>query len=75
MIFFCRISLKMDAKSAAAIVALRPAIESLIVRVSESPKSITTLNEADIKLKDVLKELCNFNSGRYNLSPISFEKE
>lgn len=64
----------MDAKTASAIVALRPAIESLIVRVSESPISISTLNEADIKLIDVLKELCNFNSGRYNLSPISFDK-
>lgn len=65
----------MDVKTAAAIVALRPAIESLIVRVSETPKSISSLNEADIKLIDVLKELCNFNSGRYNLSPISFENE
>lgn len=64
----------MDAKSASAIVALRPAIESLIVHASENPESILTLSEIDLKLLDVLKELCNFNAGRYNLSPISFDQ-
>jgi len=69
-----RITLKMDVKAAAAIVALRPAIESIIVHVSENPESITTLSEIDIKLINLLKELCNFNCGRYNLSPISFDQ-
>jgi len=62
----------MDPTAASAIVALRPAIESLIVHASEEPESIATLRETDIKLINVLKELCNFNCGRYNLSPISF---
>jgi len=62
----------MDATAASAIVALRPAIESLIVHASEEPESIATLSETDIKLINLLKELCNFNCGRYNLSPISF---
>ncbi|XP_029345786.1 dosage compensation regulator [Acyrthosiphon pisum] len=66
------ITLKMDARAASAIVALRPAIESLIVHASEEPESIATLSERDIKLINLLKELCNFNCGRYNLSPISF---
>ncbi|CAI6362148.1 unnamed protein product [Macrosiphum euphorbiae] len=66
------ITLKMDVKAASAIVALRPAIESLIVHASEKPDAIATLSETDIKLVNVLKELCNFNCGRYNLSPISF---
>ncbi|XP_060872355.1 dosage compensation regulator [Metopolophium dirhodum] len=66
------ITLKMDATAASAIVALRPAIESLIVHASEEPESIATLSETDIKLINLLKELCNFNCGRYNLSPISF---
>jgi len=64
----------MDAKYASAIVALRPAIECLIVRASENPESILTLNETDVKLIAILKELCNFNCGRYNLSPISFNQ-
>lgn len=71
---FDRINLKMDAKAASAIVALRPAIESLIVHVSQDPESILELNDKDVKLINVLKELCNFNSGRFNLTPISFDK-
>ncbi|XP_022167135.1 dosage compensation regulator [Myzus persicae] len=66
------ITLKMDATAASAIVALRPAIERLIVQASEQPELIGMLSEADIKLINILKELCNFNCGRYNLSPISF---
>lgn len=64
----------MDVKTASAIVALRPAIESLIVRVSEDPEQISELSDRDVKLINVLKELCNFNSGRHNLTPISFDK-
>lgn len=64
----------MDVKSASAIVALRPAIESLIVRVSEEPESITSFNETDLQLIEVLKDLCSFNSGRFNLPPISFDQ-
>lgn len=64
----------MDVKAASAIVALRPAIESIIVHVSENPESITMLSETDVKLINILKELCNFNCGRYNLSPISFNQ-
>jgi len=62
----------MNAAAASAIVALRPAIESLIVHASEEPESIAVLSEKDIKLINILKELCNFNCGRHNLSPISF---
>lgn len=64
----------MDAKAASAIVALRPAIESLIVTASEEPESILTLSDTNIKLIEVLKELCNFNSGRYNLPQIVFDR-
>lgn len=65
----------MDVKSASAIVALRPAIESLLIRGSEDPESILELSDVDLKLINVLKELCSFNSGRYNLSPISFSQK
>jgi ATP-dependent RNA helicase A len=70
----CRINLKIDVKTASAIVALRPAIESLIINASKNPESISMLTETDNKLINVLKELCNFNSGRYNLSPILFDQ-
>lgn len=64
----------MDPKIASAIVALRPAIERLIVLASEEPESIIEFNELDTKLINVLKVLCNFNTGRYNLSPILFDQ-
>lgn len=63
----------MDVKVAAAIVALRPAIENIILRTANNPKLILEFNETDIKLIDLLKELCNFNAGRDNLSPVKFD--
>ncbi|XP_050532289.1 ATP-dependent RNA helicase A protein [Daktulosphaira vitifoliae] len=68
------INLKMDPSSASAIVALRPAIEGLIIKISENPEFILTMSDIDVKLLNVLKDLCNFNAGRYNISPITFDK-
>lgn len=62
----------MDVEIAAAIVALRLAIDDLIVRTAKNPKLILKPNEVDIKLINVLKDLCNFNAGRNNLSSITF---
>lgn len=64
----------MDGKIAAAIVALRPAIEDLIIRTTENPKLLLKPNKVDTKLIRVLRHLCNFNTGRIHLSPISFNK-
>jgi ATP-dependent RNA helicase A len=63
----------MDVKVAAAIVALRPAIDDLIVRTAENPKLISKLNETDIRLISILTNLCNYNAGRHNLYPIKFD--
>lgn len=63
----------MDVKDAAAIVALRPAIDDLILRTTKNPNLILKRTSADIKLISVLRDLCNFNAGRYNLSPITFD--
>lgn len=63
----------MDVKVAAAIVALRPAIEDLIIRTSEDPKLILKPSKVDTKLINVLRGLCNFNAGRNHLSPIIFD--
>lgn len=63
----------MDIGVAAAIVALRPAIDSLILRVTDNPKLILKPCETDMKLINVLNSLCNFNAGRTNLSPITFD--
>lgn len=63
----------MDVKAAAAIVALRPAIEDLILKTTENPSVILEFNITERKLITVLKKLCNYNAGRDNLDPIIFE--
>lgn len=62
----------MDVNVAAAIVALRPAIEDLIVRAVENPKLLIEPTRIDINLIKVMRDLCNFNAGRDNLPPIIF---
>lgn len=63
----------MDIEVAAAIVALRPAINNLILKVTDNPKLILKPCEIDLKLINILKSLCNFNAGKTNLSPITFD--
>jgi len=63
----------MDVKVAAAIVALRPAIENLILRAVEDPEQIKKPSITDSKLIKMLRDLCNFNAGRDNLLPITFD--
>ncbi|CAI6360148.1 unnamed protein product [Macrosiphum euphorbiae] len=67
------IYLNMDVKVAAAIVALRPAIEDLILRAVEDPELIKKPSITDSKLTKVLRDLCNFNAGRDNLLPVTFD--
>ncbi|ODM98670.1 Dosage compensation regulator [Orchesella cincta] len=51
------INLDIDAKAAAAIVALRPSIENLIVKVSENPESFFPLVDLDQRLVQAIVEL------------------
>lgn len=64
----------MNVQIAAAIVALRPAIEDLIIRTAENPKLLLKPNKVDTKLINVLRDLCSFNAGRNHLSPITFNE-
>lgn len=65
----------MDVEEVLAIVSLRPAIDDLIFRISNNPNLILKRNENDIKLVNVLKDLCSFNAGRHNLPLITFDKK
>lgn len=65
------INLKMDPNQAAAIVALRPAIESLVVRASKEPELITELTPLDEKVINIVKQLCKINAGRHEMDPIT----
>ncbi|CAD5222539.1 unnamed protein product [Bursaphelenchus xylophilus] len=52
------ITLEMDPSDAAKIVALRPAIEGLIVRTCLNPASLTEPSPQDQQFLDVLRQLC-----------------
>lgn len=44
------VNLDMDPKAAAAIVALRPALESLVIKASKDPETILELSPLDEKV-------------------------
>lgn len=69
MIFnnFCRINLAMNPQVAAAIVALRPALEGLVVRASKEPEQIAEASPLDEKVINIIKQLCRFNAGRHGM--------
>ncbi|XP_018058679.1 PREDICTED: dosage compensation regulator isoform X1 [Atta colombica] len=64
------INLDMDPQHAAAIVALRPALESLVVRASKDPETILELSPTEEKILSVIKALCSMNACRHELEPI-----
>ena len=69
----CRINLKMDPNAASVIVALRPAIEGLIVRAAKDPESITSMSPVDQKVIDVIRKLCTFDAGRHDLPKMNLQ--
>ncbi|XP_065223223.1 dosage compensation regulator isoform X2 [Planococcus citri] len=67
------INLKMDPNTASCIVALRPAIEGLVIRVAKDPQCITELSQTDYKVVDIIRQLCTFHVGRHNLPQIQLQ--
>ncbi|XP_033206508.1 dosage compensation regulator mle isoform X1 [Bombus vancouverensis nearcticus] len=65
------INLDMDPTHAAAIVALRPALESLVVKAAKEPETILELNPNEQKVLNVIKSLCGMNACRYELDQIT----
>jgi len=55
------IDFKMDLNMAAAIVALRPAVEHLIMNVSANPESVGSLSPPEQQLIETVTTLCNFD--------------
>ncbi|KAK6620959.1 hypothetical protein RUM43_011258 [Polyplax serrata] len=64
------ILLNMDPYVASAIVALRPALDSLIVRASKDPTQVRLLSATDIRVINLIKELCTLNAGRFGMETI-----
>ncbi|CAG2105382.1 unnamed protein product, partial [Medioppia subpectinata] len=69
------IDFKMNPHLAAAIVALRPAIEELIMSVSANPEIVTTLSPAEKQLIETVTTICSFDVVKiHKLEPrISFD--
>ncbi|XP_045476093.1 dosage compensation regulator [Harmonia axyridis] len=61
------INLNMDPEEAAEIVALRPALESLVVRCSQEPESLMEMGPSDQKVISVIKKLCELNAGSFGI--------
>lgn len=61
----------MQPNIAAAIVALRPALEALVVRAAKEPDTITQLSPQDEKVMNVIKELCRLNAGKFGQEQVT----
>ncbi len=64
------INLNINPEAAAAIVALRPAIESLVIRASEDPENVNAPNNVDDKTIQVVRQLCKMNAGRHGMEQV-----
>ncbi|XP_076619854.1 dosage compensation regulator mle isoform X2 [Colletes latitarsis] len=65
------INLDMNPNHAAAIVALRPALESLVVKAAKEPETILELSPIEEKVLSLIKSLCGMNACRYELEQIT----
>lgn len=65
------INLEMNPEHAAAIVALRPALEGLVVRAAKDPETILELSPVQEKVLAVIKSLCGMNAGRFEMEAIT----
>lgn len=61
----------MPPQLAAAVVALRPALEGLVVRASKEPEQVTELSPLDNKVINVIRQLCKFNAGRFGMEEVA----
>ncbi|CAH1119551.1 unnamed protein product [Phaedon cochleariae] len=61
------INLDMDPAVAAMVVALRPALESLVVRASQEPEQILEMGPVDLKVVSTIKELCKLHAGSFEI--------
>lgn len=58
---------------AATIVAIRPAIEQMIINAANDPESITSMSQEDTELIELIKMLCTFDAGRHGLEKIHLQ--
>ncbi|XP_052899319.1 dosage compensation regulator isoform X2 [Anopheles moucheti] len=61
------LNLNMDPYDAAMILALRPCLQDLLVQISENPDSVSSLAPKHANMLKVVKELCAFSAGDYDI--------
>ncbi len=66
------ITLNMDARAAAAITALRPSLEALVIRCAAEPDTISEPSYQEDKTIQVIKQLCKLNAGRHEMDQVGF---
>ena len=64
------ISLKMDPRVAAIITALRPAVESLVIRCAAEPNSVAEPTHQEDKTIQAVRQLAKMNAGRFNMEQV-----
>ena len=65
------INLKMAAKEAALVSALRPALESLVIRCAGDPSTIAEPTHQEDKTLQVIRQLVKINAGRHNMEQVA----
>ena len=58
----------MDVCVAARIVALRPALESLIIKTTSDPDTLSDLAPQDMELVNVVRAMSHQEAGRHNIA-------
>ena len=61
----CRVNLRMDAAVAARIVALRPALEALIVKATSDPETLAESDPLDAELIDIVQLLSRSTAAQH----------
>jgi len=64
------INLSIDVETAAAVVALRPALETLVIRAANDPENLNAPNAQEEKAVQVVKQLCKMNSARHGMEQV-----
>ena len=64
------INLKMDPKLAAIVTALRPAVESLVIRCAAEPGSVAEPTMQEDKTIQAVRQLAKMNAGRFNMEQV-----
>ena len=64
------INLQMNPEVAAKIVAIRPAVEALIVRAAKDPDAVNEVSQVDEQVINIIRQLCRLNAGRHNMEMI-----